>query len=704
MPGADLFDWRQVINTLPQGVVVLSPKQEALFTNQACHDLLGFDIAECGGVEPWLRSMCPSEDHAEKVVESWREHVWRKQLNRTYTLKGADGKVREIQFHAALQSDGGIVMTVQDVTQARRTEDTLRLSKLKFRGLFSNVKEGIVLVDKSGRILDANGAFLKLTGLQRVDLRLSLLSDLIHPRDAQALIDEQNRLIQSPKIEMGDIFEQKTCLQIKSAEKQTSLTFCPVVTHEGEYTMGVCIFRESEPGREGAPESSSSARTGTSDLAITKLKALAMKAQALLNAVPELIILINTESEVIDFAPPSKPWSELAINDDWIGHKISESWPALGEVIESTKERIFSGGKMIRSELSGPENGTGRFVVTLAQCGADQAMAVVQNTSEIGDLRAGLRRHKLLLEHAREAVLLTDGDGLVVDANPAAESLFSPQGYELVGQKLATLYQRTDGSQAPDFDQELRKKIKLGESWEIECLVDLPDEDSVILESIFVPLEAGVLNLVTRKQDPTEDAQATQQTLPPSERTQHQLRNQLQLVTSLFALEPRNREDRMAALKWQTRLRSLVHACPAGESETLSVVTMLRSIADEVSSVAGRGPGRREIVVTGPDSLKVSASLAGPFALLVAEIMRMVICGPYKSKGPKLYLDLERCAHGEISLTVKPGAKGRLFSPEQQGEAETLELLTQQIRGQIQASLDAENVGSLQVTFDGQAA
>ncbi len=683
-----ILDWEKVVDTLPFGLIVFNVKQEALYRNQTCLDLLGYDILECDGVEDWLGKMCPDPGHKEKVISSWRRHVWRKKSTRAYTLKIADGKAREIEFSASIQDEGGLALMMQDVTLAKRTEDTVRLGKLKFRVLFSNLSDGVVLVDKSGRILDANPAFLKILELPLSDLRLTPISDLIHPRDAELLRKAETEILSKEDLSCKDKLRREVSVRTKTTEKQSHISLCPVVSHEGDYSMGVYIFQE--PGPKNTPAN-----------AAGKVKELAEKAQALLNAVPDLILLINRDKTIADFAPPAKLWKELPISDEWIGELTGDKWPTLGELLDQTYERVFDRKKSIHAELHNNGNGPGDFIVTLAPCGEEQAMAVVQNVTKIKSLEKSQRWHQALFTHSKDAVIRADGEGIIQEINSAASELLGVSSEEVTGKKLSRYYTETS-QHAGVFDRELTEHLSTKEGWVSELTLFSPDGSREEVNSLILPVECegetlALLNIISRKENLNEETPA-----PQAEKSQHQFRNQLQMVTSLFALENQDEAGRSTSLKWQVRLRSLAQSYPHTDDGDVWVVPLLRSLADEVSSLSGRGPGCREIVVTGPESLTISEEISTPFSLLVGEIMRMVISPAEKNPGPKLFLDLERCAHGEISLSVKPGSSGKLFSPVQQAEAETLEILARQLRGRLRASLNEENVGSLQVIFDAE--
>ena len=80
-------------------------------------------------------------------------------------IEHADGKVdwlrREIlPWRSSDGSIGGIVVFADDITQRKQTEERLRLAATVFTG----AREGIVITDRSGTILEVNEAFTRIAG------------------------------------------------------------------------------------------------------------------------------------------------------------------------------------------------------------------------------------------------------------------------------------------------------------------------------------------------------------------------------------------------------------------------------------------------------------------------------------------------------------------------------------------------------------
>ncbi len=682
-------EWRTIIDQLPFGLIVLGPGQELRHENAACRHLVGYGVGEKGGVEGWLGAACPDRNHREKVISSWREHIWRNQLTRTFTLKTAGEKLKELEFRSSLLQDGGITLTIEDVTETRRTEETLRHGKLKFRALFSHTETGTVLVDRTGRIIDANPAFLALAGITLKNLRLSSLTEFLRPSEAAELAAAEDTLSRLPS-EGGSakVVTRDLWLRTSNGEKRTRVTSCPVGEEAGGATMAIYLFNllDTVPVNERL---------------IARLRVVSAKAQALLHAVPDLILLIDPDGSVADFAPPPKPWRELTPDDSWRGQPTATVWPVFGNLLRQCQDQVTAGGKTIHADIRGPEDDSFEFSVTLSPCGEGQILAVIRNYSATRALRERDFWQGAAFSHCPLPIVMLDNHGIVSGANDAAAACLGLGGEQLCGRAFADFYEGGEESLREAIAYAGANPGRLASP----RLLRAAGGENLPATADFLALEQdgkpqGSLVFFERRPGLAEPAGASCRgafALPEAaplpaanfprhhENRQHSFRNQLQLVTSLFSLEPQGAAARDAFLRWQIRLRSMALACPYDQSGHIWVFPLLRSLADEVCSLVGRGPGRKEVIITGSEDITLEVQAATTFSLLIGELMRLVLAARQSGPGPELYLNLRPQPGGGFQLTLRPGIHRQLVFTDRDTEMEILELLTEQIQGRLEA-------------------
>jgi len=394
-----------------------------------------------------------------------------------------------------------------------------------------------------------------------------------------------------------------------------------------------------------------------------RLHNLSKKAQALLNATPDLILLIEPDGTIADYSPPPKTWVELHPEENWRRRPAAEAWPVLGNLLDRCREQLSQEGRSVHAEVRGSEKSPYEFSVTLSACGEGQILAVVRNLSEQRALRERDGWHSLAFARSPLAMLHLDTQGKIADANDAAAKLL--------------------GFAAGSTEPVVFSSVALPDGITAEHLA-LEHEDSS-RGSIVVLNEAQSREIGVHGNQATPDSPQASR-----ERRQHRFRNQLQLVTSLFSLEPQGEEAREAFLKWQMRLRSVALACPYDDTRIVWIFPLIRDLADEICSLLGRGPGRREVIVTGDEDLTLDVQTATPFSLLLGELMRLVLVNRQPGPGPELYIHLSPHSGGGFSLKVRPGTNRRFVFTDRESEVETLVLLTEQIQGRLEPT-DAEN-------------
>ncbi len=89
--------------------------------------------------------------------------------------------------HPAIQ---GIIITGRDVTERRRVEKALKISETKFRNIFNNSSDAIVIISKNYQFLEVNEVFLSTTGYTLEDTRKMKLTEIISDAYLPQLVEK----------------------------------------------------------------------------------------------------------------------------------------------------------------------------------------------------------------------------------------------------------------------------------------------------------------------------------------------------------------------------------------------------------------------------------------------------------------------------------------------------------------------------------
>jgi PAS domain S-box-containing protein len=76
---------------------------------------------------------------------------------------------------------------MRDITERKRMEETLRESEERFRTLFNNASDGILLLSDEGRILSVNKSFARMHGYSREEMLRMSMKDLDTPETFQKI-------------------------------------------------------------------------------------------------------------------------------------------------------------------------------------------------------------------------------------------------------------------------------------------------------------------------------------------------------------------------------------------------------------------------------------------------------------------------------------------------------------------------------------
>lgn len=176
--------YRTLIEQSPLSTQVFAPDGTALAANAAWERLWGTSRNELPGY-----NILHDRQLVDKGVMPYIKRAFAGEAVEIPPIRydpeetGKPGRSRWVRAHCfPLKDEAGtmleVILVLEDVTAQQENEQALRESEERYRVLFEEANDAILVADDEGRYLDANRQAEVLTGYSREELRMLRLSDL----------------------------------------------------------------------------------------------------------------------------------------------------------------------------------------------------------------------------------------------------------------------------------------------------------------------------------------------------------------------------------------------------------------------------------------------------------------------------------------------------------------------------------------------
>lgn len=228
--------FRVLLETATDLITIIDLDGRVLYQNPVCEELLGWKSDELvgrdfteflhqkdrGRFQKTLRTALETADAAAAVQIRFRHRNDHWRFLETLCNNLVDNPVV-----------GGVVLTSRDVTERLQAENALKRERAFFEQLFRNSPSGIVILDTSNHIVDANRAFVDLFQWEVEELVKKPLHRFIVPEGLREEADELSELVRHRQS-----VERETVRQRKDgSEVDVAILGYPIVL--GEKAIGV---------------------------------------------------------------------------------------------------------------------------------------------------------------------------------------------------------------------------------------------------------------------------------------------------------------------------------------------------------------------------------------------------------------------------------------------------------------------------------
>jgi two-component system, cell cycle sensor histidine kinase and response regulator CckA len=187
------------VNSSQDGILIVDQTGKKTLCNQRFVDLFSIppDIADDELDQSrlkWVTDMVRDPEQFLKKVRDLYDHP--EQISHD-EVELKDGKIIDRYSSPVvgkLDEYYGRIWTFRDITERKRTENSLRESEERFSGAFEHAPIGMTLKRPNGPWLKVNRAFCNLVGYSESELLDRTFRDITHPDDIDATVEQKRRL------------------------------------------------------------------------------------------------------------------------------------------------------------------------------------------------------------------------------------------------------------------------------------------------------------------------------------------------------------------------------------------------------------------------------------------------------------------------------------------------------------------------------
>jgi len=191
--------YRHVFEQTVIGMYRTTPEGKIIMANPALVKMMGYssleELTNRDLTESRFAPDYPREKFKELIEKDGQviglESAWIKADGTTLFVRESGKAMRD--------SSGKVIYyegTVEDISEWKRTQEALKKSEAKYRGLFENILDGVYQTKPDGTIMSANSALIKMLGYDSVDDLLSIGSAqnlYVDPEERKVLTDKLNK-------------------------------------------------------------------------------------------------------------------------------------------------------------------------------------------------------------------------------------------------------------------------------------------------------------------------------------------------------------------------------------------------------------------------------------------------------------------------------------------------------------------------------
>ncbi|MBN1235977.1 MAG: PAS domain S-box protein [Methanotrichaceae archaeon] len=182
---------QSIVEYAPFGVILVDKNGNFCQTNPKFRELFGYGPIEVSTGREWFKRAYPDPTYRHHVISSWindlRDALPGEKRPRTYAVTCKDGTEKIIKFTAVKLENGDDLVTLEDITERKRSDKALLESEERYRSFFKTSKDCVFITSREGSWIDFNDAAVELFAFaNREEFSKVLVIDIYaNPKDRE---------------------------------------------------------------------------------------------------------------------------------------------------------------------------------------------------------------------------------------------------------------------------------------------------------------------------------------------------------------------------------------------------------------------------------------------------------------------------------------------------------------------------------------
>jgi PAS domain S-box-containing protein len=416
--------YRTLVETADDVILLTDLSGKHLYRNSAFYTSLGLDVGADVDIDGYVRvhpdDMAIMKEATTKLLETGT-------ATSEYRVRHRDGhwvyrQAKSVTLYDAERKPEAFLAIIRDISERKRAEEALRLSEERFSKAFRDAPAGMTITRiADGKFVDANDSFCRMFEFSREEVigHFSTELNLWTPEERRKIIEEQ--------IKPGGLQNYELQGRSKSGRIVTILFSSKPLELEGE-THHITTMIDVT-GRKQAEEA---------------LRALSSRQQAILAAVPDIIMEVNNDKVYT--------WANQAGIEFFGGDAIGKEAAFYFEGEQETYnvvQPLFNGVENVIYVESWQrrKDGQKRLLAWWCRVLKDEngnvagALSTARDITEVKRAEEALMKSEALyhdlVETSQDLIWQCDAEGRYTYLNPAWEKTFGYKVEEMLGKHFS---------------------------------------------------------------------------------------------------------------------------------------------------------------------------------------------------------------------------------------------------------------------------